>query len=302
MAIIRRDFFKRVSLLSAAAITNPFQSFADDYYSRVEGSHLKLSLNVYSFNQLLRNKELDLLQLIDFCAEENLQAIDPTGYYFPNHPAIPDREYINDFKRKAFLNGIDISGTGIRNDFTNPDSAARQKDLRHIKEWIEVAADLGAPLIRVFAGKGIPEGYTQNQVNEWVIESLLQVADHGEKYGVMIALQNHNDFIKNTEHIHEIMQGVNHPWFGLHLDIGSLRQGNPYEEIKKVVKYAITWQIKELVYDHGKALETDLVKVFKIARESGYRGYLPLETLGAGDPFEKVKLLTQKAKQALAEI
>jgi hypothetical protein len=43
----------------------------------------KLSLNVYSFNNPLREGKIDLFDVLDFCAEYNFDAIDPTGYYFP---------------------------------------------------------------------------------------------------------------------------------------------------------------------------------------------------------------------------
>ena len=38
----------------------------------------------------------------------------------------------------------------------------------------------------------------------------------------------------------------------------------------------------------GKSEKTDLVRLLKIIKESGYRGYIPIETLGAGDPVSKV--------------
>ncbi|MBS3771071.1 MAG: sugar phosphate isomerase/epimerase family protein [Bacteroidales bacterium] len=301
MKISRRSFMKAASLMPLLAVPAGIRAGVQSPES-IDRPKLKLSLNAYSFNRLLQDGEMDLFQLLDFCAENNLDAIDPTGYYFPGYPEVPGDEYINRFKKQAFLQGLDISGTGVRNDFSNPDASEREKDLEHIKEWIVVASKMGAPCIRLFAGRNMPEGYSQADVNEWVVEGLTQAADYGKYYGVMIAMQNHNDFIKTSDHLIEIMETANHDWLGLHLDIGSLRQGNPYEEIKKVVPYAITWQIKELVYFDGKPRETDLKKVFQIAADAGYRGYLPLETLGEGDPYKKVEKLIAGARKALATV
>lgn len=301
MKITRRSFMKAASFLPFIALPGSIRSRVPVTES-IDRPKLKLSLNAYSFNSLLQEGDMDLFQLLNFCAENNLDAIDPTGYYFPGYPEVPEDEYINRFKKKAFLLGLDISGTGVRNDFSNPDASERKKDLEHIKEWIVVASKMGAPCIRLFAGRNMPDGYTQADVNEWVVEGLTQAADYGKYYGVMIAMQNHNDFIKTSDHIIEIMKMANHDWLGLHLDIGSLRQGNPYEEIKKVVPYAITWQIKELVYFDEQSQETNLEKVFQIAADAGYRGYLPLETLGEGDPYEKVKVLIAQARKALSTV
>ena len=297
----RRAFLKTASFLPLLTVSQTLES-GNPIFNHGYNAKLKLSLNAYSFNRLLRNGEMDLFQLLDFCAKHNFDAVDPTGYYFPEYPEVPGDEYISHFKKEAFLKGLDISGTGVRNDFTNPEASQRKKDLEHIKEWIEVAAKMGAPLIRLFPGKSQPDGYSQSEVNKWVVDGLIQAADFGKKHGVMIAMQNHNNFIKTSDHIIEIMKMADHDWLGLHLDIGSLRQGNPYEEIEKVVPYAITWQIKELVYFDEKPQETNLEKVFQIAADAGYRGYLPLETLGEGDPYKKVKNLVERARSALATI
>ncbi len=79
---------------------------------------IKLSCNLYSFNGPLRSGEMTLEQAIDFCAELGFDAVDPTGYYFPGHPAPPTDAYVHALKRRAFLNGLGVSGTGVRNDFT----------------------------------------------------------------------------------------------------------------------------------------------------------------------------------------
>ena len=86
---------------------------------------LKTSLNAYSFNKALndnlkgRGKGVTLFDLLDYCAEQNFDGIDPTGYFFPGYPKVPSDKYINDFKRRAFVLGLDISGTGVRNDLAN---------------------------------------------------------------------------------------------------------------------------------------------------------------------------------------
>jgi len=57
---------------------------------------------------------------------------------------------------------------------------------------------------------------------------------------------------------------------------------------------------KENVWVGDEKIATDLAKLFKIIKRSGYRGYLPLETLGKGDPFKKVPVLLQNVRDALS--
>jgi sugar phosphate isomerase/epimerase len=88
-------------------------------------------------------------------------------------------------------------------------------------------------------------------------------------------------------------------WFGLILDIGSYQKGDPYEQIKRTIPYAVNWQLKENMFENGKEVKTDLKKIFKIIKESGYRGYIPIETLGKGDPKEKVAVFLEEVRSAL---
>jgi hypothetical protein len=44
----------------------------------------------------------------------------------------------------------------------------------------------------------------------------------------------------------------------------------------------------------------DLRQIVGILRESGYRGYVPIETLGPGDPREKVTRFLGEFRDALA--
>ena len=113
---------------------------------------------------------MDLDDLLAFCAELNFDAVDLTAYYFPGYPVPPSDAYINNIKRKAFLLGLDISGTGIKNDFTEPDRKKRQKDILLIRQWIDFAAKLGAPVLRVFAGKQSPSGYKWEQIADGMVK------------------------------------------------------------------------------------------------------------------------------------
>ena len=72
-----------------------------------------------------------LFDLADFCAKVNFDAFDATGYYFPGYEkdglGVPTDKYIFDLKRHAFDLGLAISGTGVGNNFTVADKAARLK-------------------------------------------------------------------------------------------------------------------------------------------------------------------------------
>jgi sugar phosphate isomerase/epimerase len=259
---------------------------------------LKLSCNLFTFNSLLSKGEMTLPQVIDYCAELGFEAVDPTGYYFPGYPEVPDDDYINQIKRQTFLLGLDISGTGVRNNFAVADPAKRRADVGHVKQWIEISSKLGAPLVRVFAGRQ-DAGHPETEIDKWVIDALRECSEYGSRFGVILALQNHRDFIDTADHFIRVLEAVDSPWIGAHLDIGGFRTADPYDDIAKAIPYAVTWQIKENVFFHNREAPTDIPRLLEIIRKGGYRGYLPLETLGEGDPRAKISAFLKRFRQAM---
>jgi sugar phosphate isomerase/epimerase len=290
----RRDFINRAALapLAAAGLAlGGATASAQSPIKRAGRARLKTSLNAYSFNKALndhlkgRGKGVTLFDLLDYCAEQNFDALDPTGYFFPGYPKPPTDKYLNDFKRRAFVLGLDISGTGVRNDFATPDKNKRAADVQHVKEWVEVAARLGAPVLRVFAGTE-PKDHSWDQASEWLVEELKKCVEHAQKYGVLIGIQNHWDFLKTSEQVLKIIKMVDSEWFGAIVDTGYFLTADPYRDMAAVTPYAVNWQVKEKVDGQEFKVKTDLKKVVRIAREGGYRGYLPIETLSrkSGEP------------------
>ncbi len=294
-AIRRRDFFTRSLGITAAAT-----SLAHANVSREPGVKLKLALNAYSFDKPLRAGSMTLEDVVHFCAQHRVDALDATGYYFPGYPKVPPDEYVHNLKRTAFLNGVQLSGTGVRNDFAVADPAARKSDVQMVKNWIEVASKLGAPVIRVFSGRARPEGHTFDQALEWMIPAFQECAAYGKRYGVIVGLQQHNDFLKTADETIRVIEAVNSPWFGDILDVGSLRQNDPYAEIEKLVPYAVSWQLKENVGYGTKEVATDLRRIKAIIDKVGYRGVLPFEALGAGDPRAKVAGFLEQIRTVFA--
>ena len=265
-------------------------------------NRFKISLNAYSFNAPLTKGITNLDAVMEFCAKENFDAIDITGYYFPGYPEIPSDEYIFHLKRKAHQLGLEISGTGIRNEFAEPDKTKRMAEIAFVKKWIEVAAKLGAPVIRIFTGKTLPANYTWEEVETWIVEDIKTCVEYGKKHGVIVAVQNHNDFIKTAEQMIDVIKKINTDWFGLILDTGSFVTEEPYSEIKKTANYAVNWQVKEKLNYNGKTVDMDLEKLFTIVKASSYRGYLPIETLSPGDPFQIVPPFLKLVRNALDKV
>jgi chondroitin AC lyase len=256
-------------------------------------SRMKIALNLYSFNTPLTEGGETLESVIDYCSDAGFAAIDATGYYFAGYPAAPSDEYINHLKYYAFRRGIQFCGTGVRNDFTLADDAARAKEIQHVKDWIVVAAKLGAPTLRIFAGAGVPQGDTWDATARRVAGAIDECGELARQYGVTLALQNHNDFLKTAEDVEKLFALIRTDAAGLMLDIGSYRT-DPYREIEQTIRYAISWQIKENVFVNGREMPADIPRVMELLRRNDYRGYVPIETLGKGRERERISEMLRR--------
>jgi len=297
----RRDFAKRVVISGIGVSSIPAFSMGSNQRpgQLVPSGKLKLSLNAYSFNKPLLDGTMTIDDMLEFCARTGFEGVDITGYYFPGYPAVPADEFIYHVKQKAFRLGIELGCTGVRNDFTWSDPVRREEEKKLVKNWVVVAQKLGAPGVRIFAGNLSKESFPREQRAKWIAEDIRECADFGKSHGVMLALQNHNDFLKTSSETEKLLNLINHEWVGLMCDIGSYHTADPYLDIAANAKYAITWQIKEKVYINDTQADTDFRKIIEIVRQSGYKGYLPLETLGEGEPVSKIETLLKKVREAL---
>ena len=284
-----------------------------------DGTRLKPSLNAYSFVELLEasakdaTKGIDLFGVCDFCAKHGFDAVDATGYFFPGYPAAPSDRYIVKLKRHVFDLGLELSGTGVRNDFTTADARVRAEGVQRVKTWIEVAAKLGAPTVRAFAESQAPfknwreasGNAPRATVERWAADALHECAEHGERYGVIVAVQNHADFITTgAEHV-SLLERVNHQWCRAMVDTGSYLTADPYADIALAAPYAVNWQVKETTRSRLDSPPLDLKRFVSIVRRSGYRGYLPIETLRMGranyDSFVEIPSMLERLQAAIAE-
>ncbi|MEM7479482.1 MAG: sugar phosphate isomerase/epimerase family protein, partial [Planctomycetota bacterium] len=275
----RRSFLLSLSAatLTVDLLRNP--AMAIDPFKRPSPGRLKLSLAAYSMRKYLTMKAdqagaMDLFDFVDFCAKHELPGAELTSYYFP---ADVDDAYILKLKRHCHLRGVSVSGGAIRNDFCSSDSDKIETDVQHTKKWIDLYALLGAPAIRIFAGKpnsGEELDVTLNRCAE-VCE---QVGSYAAQKGVMLALENHGGVTAKAKGLLKIVKQVDSTAFGINFDSGNFRSGNdPYAELAEIAPYAINAQIKTEVTVDGEKQQADLTRIIRILKDSGYSGWVALE-------------------------
>ena len=97
---------------------------------------------------------------------------------------------------------------------------------------------------------------------------------------------------------------MNHAWCGAIVDTGKYMSADPYGDIALMAPHAVNWQVKESPFGRPDAPRTDMKKLVAIIRRSGYRGYVPIETLAMGrkdyDPYAEAARMLADFREAVA--
>ena len=302
----RRGFLSAsVAAFAGLAVAPGFQRLASatiDPIGRTRPSHLKLSLAAYSFRDKLaprdgRKPTMDLFGFVEFAADQGLDGVELTSYYFPTD-VTPD--YLHRLKQRAFVLGLDVSGTSVGNDFCLPPGPKRDATMTLVRTWIDRAADLDAPVIRIFAGQ-VPKGEVESVAVERAIEGIKASLPYAVEKGVTLALENHGGITAAPEQLLHLVKSVDSPNFGVNLDTYNFRGEDPYAELAQLAPYAVNVQVKTEIGPKGQPKgEADFSRIAGVLRDAKYSGYVALEYEAQEDPMIAVPIALKKLRAAIS--
>jgi len=294
--------FLLVSMLIFGSVLE-FASSQDDYYT----GNYDISCNLYCFNvnilAWLHNRNtappLETFAAIEWAKQAGFTSVNIPMYYItgyegtamPSQPIEAIRTFIQQVKDTARREGLKISGTGIGNDFANPDPLFHAVEIQRALFWIDMAAEMGAPFIRIFSGivpadldaSGGWAAVTQSRI----VPALKTITAHAATKGVKIGLQNHGDMTATADQTIQVIKWVDNPNIGIVDDTGYFRPFQAttglnydwYSDINKVLPYSVDFQAKLKPAGADQSILMDFDKLFTGVRSSPYRLPLNLERL-----------------------
>jgi len=130
--------------------------------------------------------------------------------------------------------GLEICCVDTSCVFHSTDASERANQIKIALAHAEMAAKLGAALIRVFPDK-IESGAGREETRDWIAASLRELAE-GTPDGVEIGLETHGDFAR-AEYAAEIVSLANHPKVRLIWDVAnSAAAGDEIQHAARVVQ------------------------------------------------------------------
>src|SRR5258708_4402951 len=238
----------------------------------------KLGVSTYSFWHF-KGPRVDILDCIDHAARMGFTGVE----VLHQQMAGEENGYLQQIKRRALGNGIDLYALSIHQGFVYPDAATRQQHIDHTIHCIELAYKLGIPSMRLntgrwnttksfddlMANRGIEpaiSGYTDEDGFKWVIESIEKVLPAAEKCGVVLGLENHWGVGRTAAGVMRIVNAVRSPWLGVTADTGNFLE-DTLPQLQQLAPHAVLVHAKTY-FGGGEwySLELDYPRIAEIFR------------------------------------
>jgi sugar phosphate isomerase/epimerase len=182
------------------------------------------------------------------------------------------------------------------------DPAYREDDLHETEAWIDAAARLGAPAVRVNTNGPPPMAHEPIGTLEETAASLRRLLRYGAERGVAVLIENHGGITADPEAIARLVEMVGHDLKTI-VDVGNFEPAlshqrhdadfagldfEPlYRAIARVMPHAALVHAKSVRFGpDGRHAGWDLHRALGIAREAGFRGDVSIEYGGRVDPWE----------------
>ncbi len=279
---------------------------------------MKLGCSSWSYHAAFRAGRIDLRSWLRSCAEEmELDGVELADMHFP----ATDAAYLREIKKLCADLQLTIAGIAVTNDF-GPDERRAEEVLR-VQQWCDIAAYIGAPIVRVFAGwtpaqapaadSGRIAGVfrwvfgqgQQDPQRTWsdVAHALRRSADAAEERGVVLALQNaaRGGIVGTPAELERALRDAGSPWLRVCLDPADLPRPAGIDPVLRR-----TVQVHARLRDVGEdGIDTSAPwpELLRMLRLGSYRGFVLLDYDGVEDPetaLPRAARWMRAALQALA--
>jgi sugar phosphate isomerase/epimerase len=224
--------------------------------------HMKLALYSISLaGGFYDGPALSLLEIIQRARGWGYQGVEVSAKRPHGSPLDLDERRRREIVSVARQEGVELPAVAAYTDFSSPIEEHREIELLVAREVIRLAADLGSPIVRVFAAwAGVTRrdgrwtydltrfeapggrqyhdrypGVTALERWTFVRECLAEAARIAEAHGVTLALQNHEPVVRGHEDVLEFVDEVGSPALKVSLDCPIMKDQSD-EAIRRAVR------------------------------------------------------------------
>jgi sugar phosphate isomerase/epimerase len=302
-SLSRRTFLERGTLAALTpAVRNPITDVASWLGQNDRPSvrffdqpRERISVASYPFREFIAGQKDEKsvasskMPLKDFAAHVaakfDIRKVEPWSEHFLSlEPGYLDE--IRDSAGKAGSTFADIAADGD-NSIYSADPAERQRAIQFAKTWIDVAARIGSPSVRI----NIAATKDAKPDAARVAAGLKPVAEYAASKDIVVHLENDNPVSENPFFVVSVLERVNSPWLHALPDFGNSLAVLPMEEAYRGLDqmfahaYAIS-HVKDATATPAKVVvPVNLARIFALAKKHNYKGIFSMEFESEGDSY-----------------
>ena len=164
---------------------------------------MEYSVSLYSFYSAIQKGELTPLGCVEKAAELGFDAVEAVDFVNFSGTQEEKKAQALELKQAAEKCGLKFSSLAIGADFLNGSDGDQEKEIQRVKDYVDIAALLGAPRMR----HDITAGYKRENYRSYesliptLAQAVREVADYAASKGVMTMTENHGFFSQDSDRV-----------------------------------------------------------------------------------------------------
>jgi sugar phosphate isomerase/epimerase len=271
---------------------------------------MKISVSSYSFNQYHKAGKLDMISTLEKAHEMGFEAIEFID--LPGETHEQRCELAKKLRARADELSMDINAYTVRADLYRGSEEADKLEVESIKQKLDVAALLGAKVLRHDACWSIPKDKGVRSFDAMlptIAKNTREITEYAKTLGIKTCVENHGFIAQDSDRMERLFNAVDHENFGLLVDMGNFVcvDEDNVTAVSRVAPYAVHAHAKDMYksktggegfgqtrgcnYFKGAVLgegDVDVARCVAILKKAGYDGYLSIEFEGSEDCIEGI--------------
>ncbi len=292
---------------------------------------MKIGVSSYSFNRLMTEGKVSLMELPAIAARMGYEAIELLNNYLPDSREVTEETFAKaaEFKAACEAAGIAVAAYLCSSNFLG--EGGPEAEAEYLIRNADVAAAVGAPIMRFDACWGVDKEknlVTFERVAEYIAPSIRKVAEYAQGKGVKTCTENHGFFFQDSNRVLHLISTVNHKNFGALTDMGNFlcADEDPVHGVSNLSTVAVHAHAKDFIVKKGGEFfptgqgflttrggngirgtivghgQVPVRQCLQVLKNAGFDGTVVVEFEGVEDPMTAVEWACANLKEIVASL
>ena len=279
---------------------------------------MKIGVSSYSFSKYMKQTGCDLKEICGLAKGMGFEAIE-----FTTIKKEDPVSYAKELRALCKDLGLEISAYAVGMNLLKGD---QEENVAELMRCVDVAAALGAPVMRHDICSALPDGMTWEDAIPEMAPMIRCVTEYAAEKGIRTCSENHGFIFQDSLRVEKVIRAVNHENYRWLLDIGNFLCADemPTDAIARALPYTVHVHVKDFLYRKADELsvlpegffqtrngnllrgtvlghgEVPVAACIKTILEYGYDGTVSLEFEGTEENLTALRLSLSYLKKLVS--